>query len=278
MNGRIFFLFFCLFALLPACEDDKRPTATGDSSGFVPAGYELVWNDEFDTGTMPDEANWGYQTGGHGWTAKELQNYQQADPDNVGIEDGHLRITALPERVGLNRFTSTRLVSKKKADFTSGYFEVRAKFPAGEGLRSAFWMVGDTVSKMGWPDAGEIDLVEHYGSFPTVVNAAVQTKVNFWMKKNQQGGSTIVKGAEEDFHVYSCTWTEDKLEFAVDGQPYWEYLPVPGKGKASFPFRWPFYLVATLSVGGERGPIGEVKPAVFPAHFLIDYVRVYQLR
>lgn len=264
--------------LLAGCQADAAgttPAATEDS-GFVPDGYALVWSEEFDYTGLPDTAKWGYQTGGFGWTAKELQNYLGADPDNVGVEDGALRITALREPAGRNAFTSTRLVTKGKADFIHGYFEVRAKVPSGPGLRSSFWMVGDTVSELGWPNAGEIDLFEHYGKFPTVMNAAVQTKDNFWSKGNQQGGSTVVKTAETDFHVYAVEWTETELTFFVDGQPYWSYAAPPGRAKAGFPFRWPFYLVATLAVGGIRGPQTPPAEDGFPASMYIDYVRVYQ--
>ncbi|WP_175489495.1 glycoside hydrolase family 16 protein [Neolewinella agarilytica] len=247
-----------------------------DTKGYAPAGYSLVWSDEFNEGTMPSEKNWGYQSGGHGWTAKELQLYQDADPDNVGVADGLLRITALVEKTKRNAFTSTRLVSKGKAMFEEGYFEVRAKFPSGEGMRSAFWMVGDTVSKIGWPKAGEIDLVEHYGKFPTVVGCAVQTPLNYWSKKSQLGGSKIVKTAESDFHVYGCLWTPERLEFSVDGEVYWTYDAVSLTGGLSYPFKWPFYMVANVSVGGVRGPGGELKPENFPASMYIDYVRVFQ--
>lgn len=245
-------------------------------SGFVPEDYQLVWNDEFSTGPMPDTSKWGYQTGGFGWTAKELQNYLEADPDNVGVEKGVLRITALMEKAGKNGFSSTRLVTKRKASFEEGYFEVKAKFPTGEGLRSSFWMVGDTVSKIGWPNAGEIDLVEHYGKFPTVANAAVQTTRGTW-QKNQPGGSKIIQTAETEFHVYSCHWTSEKIEFAADGEVYWTYDKPAQFPDSGYPFKWPFYMVATLSVGGQRGPIGTLAPEVFPANFYLDYVRVYQL-
>ena len=204
-----------------ATNNATTPAGSSAESGFVPQGYEMVWSDEFDTPGLPDTTKWGYQTGGYGWTAKEKQNYLLADPDNVGVENGVLRITALEERIGRNAYTSTRLVSKGKAEFDRGYFEVRAQVPSGPGLRSSFWMVGDTVSKMGWPNAGEIDLFEHYGKFPTVMNAAVQNFDNYWSKGNQMGGSKIVKDAETAFHVYSLEWTETELKFGVDGEVYW---------------------------------------------------------
>lgn len=286
MKTTVYSLFFCLAFVFVSCKDDGKSTtpvaaptpvsSTGDS--FVPNGYELVWNDEFETGSMPDTTRWGYQTGGHGWTAKELQMYTKEDPLNVGVENGMLRITAdVAPKGGRNPFTSTRLVTKKKADFEQGYFEFRAKFPAGEGLRSAIWMVGDTVSAIGWPKAGEIDIVEHYGKIPTAVGAAVQTPANYWNGKGQLGGAKIVKSATDDFHVYSCEWTEELLTFSVDGEPFWTYAPLPGQGSNGWPFKWPFYLVVNVSVGGERGVKStNFDKEIFPASLYLDYVRVYQ--
>lgn len=279
-------LFLCLLTPLFffSCQDDNAAVATtvalgsvSDSNG-VPEGYALVWNEEFDYEGLPDTNKWGYQVGGFGWTAKEMQHYMDADPDNVNVGDGHLTITARQEDFKRNKFTSTRLVSKNKADFYRGYFEIRAQFPSGTGLRSAFWMVGDTVSQIGWPFAGEIDLVEHYGQFPDVVNAAVQTPDNHWNKKGkgQLGGSTTLAGIEEDFHTYACEWTDDELIFSVDGTPYWTYSRDYAAETAGWPFQWPFYMVANLAVGGERGPIGKYDAEVFPAEYKIDYVRVYQ--
>ncbi len=292
-----FFLLCCL--TLTSCQDDgpaeagdvisttgaKSSAATranapslpaGEESGFVPDGYSLVWSDEFNYNGLPDSTKWGYQTGGYGWTAKEVQNYLLADPDNVGVENGTLRITAIEERADRNPYSSTRLVTKKKADFTRGYFEVRAQVPSGPGLRSSFWMVGDTVTDIGWPYAGEIDIFEHYGKFPTVMNAAIQTPDNYWSKGDQLGGSVVVKTAETAMHVYSVEWTEQKLDFAVDGEIYWTYEAPAGRGKAGYPFQWPFYMVATVAVGGIRGPQTRPVSEAFPASMYIDYVRVYQ--
>ncbi len=276
-----FLLFLMLICCLVSCKTEDTPVAvtpvTASEMSLVPEGYKLVWNDEFDYEGLPDSNRWGYQTGGHGWTARELQLYTNADPDNVRVTNGHLSINALMEKIGRNSCTSARMVTKKKADFERGYFEIRAKFPEGEGLRSAIWMVGDTVSKIGWPKAGEINIVEHYGVFPTVVGAAVQTPDNYWMDKGQKGGSRVLQTATSDFHIYSCEWTKDQLVFSVDGEPFWDYAPQVGRGEAGWPFNWPFYLVMNLSVGGERGPkTANITQGIFPATMMVDYVRVYQ--
>ncbi|TXF88167.1 glycoside hydrolase family 16 protein [Neolewinella aurantiaca] len=284
-NLIIVFLFCLTCCVVTSCKSDgsgpapvssiSEPAGGGE---YVPDGYKLVWADEFETPGLPDTTRWGYQTGGHGWTAKERQLYTEANPDNVRVQDGMLSITAqLTAENRRNPFSSTRLVTKYKATFEEGYFEIRAKFPEGDGLRSAFWMVGDTVSKIGWPKAGEIDLVEHYGKFPTVVGAAVQTPDFFWSGKGQKGGSRIVKSATTEFHVYSCEWTKERLTFAVDGEEYWTYEPLPGRAQMGYPFAWPFYLVANVSVGGLRGPeTAQINTGIFPASMYLDYVRVYQ--
>lgn len=281
MRNFFFALSFCLCcAVITGCKTDDSGMAAStpvEGGAFVPEGYNLVWNDEFDVPGLPDTTRWGYQVGGHGWTAKERQMYTEANPENVRIQEGILRITAQYKEDGRrNKFTSTRLVTKKKAMFEEGYFEIRAKFPEGKGLRSAFWMVGDTVSKIGWPNAGEINLVEHYGKLPTVVGAAVQTPDFFWSEKGQKGTSKIIKTATSEFHVYSCEWTKDYLKFAVDGEVFWTYFPLPGRGRMGYPFRWPFYMVANVSVGGIRNGKESVAQDIFPASMYLDYVRVYQ--
>jgi len=271
----------CFSVFLTGCQNDASPASASpvpaENQAYVPKDYRLVWNDEFDYEGLPDSSRWGYQTGGHGWTAKELQLYTKADPENVNVTGGQLHLTARVKKTARNNFTSARLVTKQKADFKLGYFEVRARFPEGEGIRSALWMVGDTVSKIGWPTAGEIDVVEHYGTFPTVVNAAVQSPEFNWSGKGQKGGSRIVKTATSEFHVYSCEWTDNLMTFAVDGEPYFSYAPIAGRGKLAWPFHWPFYLAVNVSVGGIRGPESKgLSPEDFPATMLIDYVRVYQ--
>ena len=242
----------------------------------VPAGYKMVWHDEFDGGPLPDPAKWGYQKGGYGWMAKELQNYQEADPENVRVADGILTITARKEKLDRGNYSSTRLVTNDLVELGFGYYEIRAKFPAGDGLRSSFWMVDGDIAKKGWPMAGEIDLVEHYGRVPNVVGAAVQTDNNSYAKGNQLGGTRELPTATSEFHVYSCLWTNRRLEFAVDGEVYWTYAPKAEDGLKAFPFVSKSYLAATLAVGGQRGPQGPVDDSIFPASLEIDYVRVYQ--
>ncbi len=266
-----------------ACEADSAtsgssttaPQAVTPTEG-VPPGYELVWSDEFDYTGLPDPDKWAYQTGGHGWTAKNLQMYTKEDESTARVADGHLAITLSATPGQANPFKSARLVTKRKADFTEGYFEARIKFPKGEGLRSAFWMVGDTVSKIGWPNAGEIDIVEHYGSVPDAAGAAIQNVDNSWSGKGQLGGTIREPGLEDDFHVYGCLWTGERLEFYLDGRPYFAHDRTASMSFRQWPYVWDHYLVLTLSAGGLRGPQTKIDESALPASMLVDYIRVYQ--
>lgn len=290
MTYRPFLLFLPLALILSTCQSDSdvaagggtTVVAPGEESGFAPERYFLKWGDEFDIDGLPDTTRWAYQTGGFGWTAKERQNYLKANPNNVNIKDGVLNITATYTKGQGQPINSTRLVTNDIADFQEGYFEFRAKFPEGEGLRSAIWMVGDKVSEVGWPAAGEIDIVEHYGKVPDVIGAAVQLPTRYWSDssgKGQMGTSKQLPTATEEFHVYGLLWTHLALTFYVDGEIFWQYKAVPELGSTAYPFQWPFYLAMNLSAGGIRSPaIGNPNPGpdIFPATMSVDYVRVYK--
>ena len=272
---RVFAPLLCLL-VLASCQDDPPPQLPEGAARYAPAGYELVWQDEFDAGPLPDTSKWTYQTGGRGWTAQELQYYTEADPDNVHVADGMMHITARREPMGNNEYSSARVVSKHRGETTYGYIEIRAKPARGSGLRSAFWLVGSNVLEVKWPRTGEIDLMQHYGRYSGTISAAVQTLDNYWSKNSQLGGSAQVTDAEDVFHVYACHWTEDALEFSVNGEVYWTYEAPENRTEANFPFDHPFYMLATLSVGGVRGPNQPIDLDAFPATFSIDYVRIFR--
>ncbi len=132
------------------------------------AGWQLVWSDEFNYSGLPDAAKWGYDVGGSGWGNKELQYYTDRRKENARVENGHLIIEVRRDGFGNNEYTSARLTSKGKGDWTYGRFEVRAKLPSGRGTWPAIWMLpsGKSYGNAGWPDNGEIDIMEHVGFDP----------------------------------------------------------------------------------------------------------------
>ncbi len=267
MNGRVFSPLFVLLAL--CCET-------------VYAEWKLVWSDEFEYAGLPDSSRWSYDVGGHGWGNEEEQFYTQARTQNARVEDGFLTIEARREYKEGRPYTSARLVTKGKGDWTYGRFEVRARLPSGRGTWPAIWMLAsqDVYGQSYWPDNGEIDIMEHVGHDPDVVHATVHTRAYHHSIGTQRSAQLRVPGARDNFHVYSIEWTPEEIRGYVDTTHYYtfknERLVNAQADFRQWPFDQPFHLVLNLAVGGMWGGAQGVDHAIWPQMMEVDYVRVYQ--
>lgn len=151
----------------------------------------LVWSDEFEKDGMPDLTKWGYDQGDHGWGNKELQLYSKENPSNARVEDGRLIIEAHRDSTTDKGYTSARLVTKEKASWLYGYFEVKAKIPFGVGTWPAIWMLPEKDSYGSWPKSGEIDIMEHVGYDPGTIHGTVHTEAFNHVKKTQKGATKL---------------------------------------------------------------------------------------
>lgn len=235
----------------------------------------LVWADEFDTPGAPDPANWTYDLGDGcpnlcGWGNEEEQFYTD-ETDNVRVEDGMLKITAIRENRNGRPFTSARLKSQDLYEFTYGRIDVRARIPEGGGTWPAIWMLGADLETNPWPAAGEIDIMEHRGNDAGTIFGTVHSPSGFGGSAN--GGTLSVSDATTEFHVYTVDWTADKIDFLVDGQRYYTYNPAT-KDDDTYPFNKDFFLLVNLAMGGTFG--GTIDSGVNEATLEVDYIRVYQ--
>ena len=178
---------------------------------FAQQCYTLVWSDEFDTNGAPNSANWGYDIGASGWGNNEVQNYTNS-LDNARVENGFLIIEA---KKANDQWTSARLKSAGKKEFTYGRIEFRAKLPAGSGTWPALWMLGADFQINPWPACGEIDIMEHVGKDPGNVHSSLHSLSSYGSTVNTSVIS--VPTFSSDFHVYRFDWTADSLKFFVDG-------------------------------------------------------------
>lgn len=242
----------------------------------VPAGYTLVWADEFNIDGLPDPAKWHFDTSGNkqGWANHELQYYSGPDGRNARVKGGRLLITARKESPanaadwGGQRYTSARLITKGKSEWTYGFFEVRAKMPCGNGTWPAIWMLGASGE---WPAMGELDILEHVGSEPLRVFSTVHTAAGHGA--HGVGGASRIADACGKFHKYQMHWKADEVRFGVDGFTHFHY-PNLKLGERAWPFDRPQFLLLNLAIGGDLG--GAVDDRIFPRAMEIDYVRVYQ--
>ncbi|WP_397362539.1 family 16 glycosylhydrolase [Olleya sp. R77988] len=243
----------------------------------------LVWSDEFDTNGAISNSNWHHQTqlpNGGSWYNGEIQHYTNRI-DNAFVNGGFLNILAKKETYTnqgyTKQYTSARLNSKFA--FTYGKVEVRAKLPTGVGTWPAIWMLGKNINEDGgywdiqgngttsWPACGEIDIMEHWGSNQNFVQSAMHTPSSSGNTVNH-GGQTIAT-ASSDFHVYTLTWTPEKMVFSVDGVIHYTYNPAI-KDASTWPFDADQYLLLNIAIQPS------IDPNFTESAMVIDYVRVYQ--
>lgn len=232
--------------------------------------YVLVWEDEFDTDGAPNAANWTYDLGAGGWGNNEKQFYTDRT-DNVVADQGILKITAKRESFNGEAFTSARIKSQDLFEFTYGKVEVRAKLPTGGGTWPAIWMLGANFPDVGWPNSGEIDIMEHVGNNEGTIHGTTHSPSGFGGTAN--GGTTLVSDATSEFHVYSVEWSADKIDFLVDGSLYYTYNPAT-KDDNTYPFNHDFFLILNVAMGGDFG--GAIDGTFTESSMEIDYVKVYQ--
>lgn len=293
----------------PLCQSGETPVP-GD-------GWALVWADEFDAAAL-DDAKWTLAEDCWGGGNDERQCYT-ASPDNHRLEDGCLIITARPgeatgpalnadqranatpedaARTTTKPFTSARLRSKNKAEWTYARIEARARLPEGQGAWPAIWMMPTHAIYGGWAASGEIDIMEvvNIGAAceecPDGRENHLHGTIHFggeWPDNENVGAHTDLPPAapgEQPFHVFAIEWTQGQMTWFLNGEPYstltaddWSTTSPLAAGNPNAPFDQAFHLILNFAVGG-RWPEGEneggVEPSAFPEDFVIDWVRVYQ--
>jgi beta-glucanase (GH16 family) len=247
-----------------------RCLSLGVLAAVAPAAHaqtwNLVWSDEFN-GASVDRSKWNFEEGGHGWGNNELEYYTNGN--NSSIVNGALVIEARREDVGGRNYTSSRMTTKGKREFTYGRVEARIALPTGQGLWPAFWMLGANIGSVGWPACGETDIMEHVNS-DTTTHGTIHWDAGGYAS---YGGSVTVSNVMA-YHVYTIEWTPSSIKWFVDGAQYHE-ANIQNSINSTEEFHRPFFILLNLAVGGNwPGPPNG--STAFPARMFVDYVRVYQ--
>lgn len=259
----------------------SKDVKTAEEDDPTPKKYELVWSDEFD-GSALDLDKWNYAYGS-GFGNQEKQFCTDRDK-NLKVEGGNLIITALKEKYNNGNtdydYTSARITSKGKGFIKYGKVEARINLPSGRGTWPAFWMLPEVGS---WPKYGEIDIMEHVGSDPTMISHAIHTNDRNGSKGNNWHNKQYLDNVEGEFHTYGLEWVEnaddgdDCLIFTIDGKESKRIYQSVDDIDA-WPFIREFYVILNLSIGGTWG--GYIDDNIFsnPVQMKVDYVRMYQLK
>lgn len=261
----------------------------GSAHGQVTSGWKLVWSDEFNgaAGSPPNPANWNYDLGGGGWGNAEAETYTNS-PNNV-FQDGKGNLVIRAIRDANGNYTSARLQTGSPGASTHttdlswqfGRIEARMKLPFGKGVWPAFWMLGENIGTVGWPTSGETDIMENFGTFNnnlSINNGTIHGPgyANTGIGKSYRLplGQTV----SDDYHLYAIEWSQDLIQFFVDGALYETVTPSSLPAGTQWVFNNPFFILLNLAIGGPGTFLGTPDPnAPFPNQdMLVDYVRVYQ--
>ena len=270
----ILFLSLNLIGLISCAQ----PASTPQISAKYEFGTTPVWQDEFNYSGKPDPKKWGYDIGDNGWGNNELQNYTD-NQKNARVENGNLIIEAFKEQSGKLNYSSARLVSKGKGDFLYGKFEIKAKLPVGRGTWPAIWMLAseNTYGNKGWPDNGEIDIMEHVGFDQNNIHGNIHTKAFNHSIGTNKGNNVLINTASTEFHIYGCIWTPDYVAISVDGKEYFRFVKEKDYQWQQWPFDKSFHLLLNIAIGGNWGGQKGVDDSIFSQKMEVDYIRVYPL-
>lgn len=245
-------------------------------------GRTLVFADEFNN---INTANWTFETGGGGWGNNERQYYtagQNAFIQNDAQAGGNVLVIEARRDNPANyncwygrcEYTSTRLISRDKKTFTHGRIEARMKLPQTQGIWPAFWMLGNNIGSAGWPNCGEIDIMEHVGYEPTTTHGALHGP-GYSGNTPFMGTHNLGEYVNVNYHVYAVEWDANGIRWFRDNIQFYSVTRTQIQGYGNWVFDSPFFLLLNVAVGGNW-PGSPDAGSVFPQRMYVDYVRVYQ--
>ena len=254
---------------------------------LLPAGkqWKLVWNDEFDGDTL-DRSKWNFRL-------HLMQQRHRTFTDDAAELDGkgnlllkiyekdgnyyssHLQTGSnYMDRPGeaYGKFTwPIAKIEQPKFMHKYGYYEIRCKLQTQPGWWSAFWLQSPTIGATLDPvkSGVEVDIMENF------TRDGIVSHNNHWDgygldHKSIGSGERKLEDTPDGFHVFGLDWSRNGYIYYIDGKESWRVNgPVSDCEQ--------FILVSTECQGYRKGesPSEELKKAIVPDYFIVDYVRVF---
>jgi beta-glucanase (GH16 family) len=255
----------------------------------APNFTRLAWSDEFNgpSNSTPDPAKWTAEIGPG--VNNELQYYtnnENARMDGAGNLNIQVRRQATPGSAcppdpisgsTTCQYTSGRLNSYNKYQFTYGRVEARIKVSSTQGLWPAFWMLGSNffANRTPWPNCGEIDIMEHVGRQLNTVYATLHAPAYFGAGGHGQP-LDIGQRVDAAFHTFAVEWDSTHMTFFIDNRSFFTVDRTQLElTRGPWVYDHPHFIILNSAIGGDfPGPPGA--GTVLPQNMLIDYVRVFR--
>lgn len=234
-------------------------------------------------GAPPDAGVWTHQVGGHGWGDNELQTYTTST-SNAGLDgQGHLTLTARRQTAkgpdGIRRdYTSARLDTQGKVEVQPGsYVEAEIRATTTGGVRPAFWLLGSNWEQVGWPAAGELDIMEGARRNPYMIRQTMhmsrlsKPKDDWPYGLNASGGQTILgQPRDQGYHRYGVYFDGNVVQFYVDRKPALRFTAQEAQERdRAWPFDRPMFLLLSVAV------FGNVDSSGFPASMSVQRISIW---
>lgn len=272
----------CLFAALSAALVASAAIGPAQAVSSSAAQADAVtFSDTFDgaAGSAVNSSKWSLETGDN--VNNHEREYYTSGTNNAALDgQGHLVITAKKENpanyqcwYGTCQYTSARMNTSGKFSAQYGHVEARMKIPRGQGMWPAFWMLGTDIGSVGWPNSGEIDVMENVGYEPSTIHGTIHGPG--YSGSNGIGAAyTLANGAAfaDAFHTFAVDWAPNSIKWSVDGVVYQTRTPAD-VGSNTWAFNKPFFLILNLAVGGDW-PGDPNSATAFPAQLVVDSVSV----
>ena len=272
----------CLFAALSAALVASAAIGPARAASSSAAQADAVtFSDTFDgtAGSAVNSSKWTLETGDN--VNNHEREYYTSGTNNAALDgQGHLVITAKKENpanyqcwYGTCQYTSARMNTSGKFSAQYGHVEARMKIPRGQGMWPAFWMLGTDIGSVGWPNSGEIDVMENVGFEPSTIHGTIHGP-GYSGSAGIGAGYTLANGQAfaDAFHTFAVDWAPNSVKWSVDGVVYQTRTPADVGGN-TWAFNKPFFLILNLAVGGYW-PGDPNSSTAFPAQLVVDSVSV----